>query len=429
MHARRKNLGIAIGVFTSVLVLLGFVAAFRKRDQISIASSSTDLVIDDVRLTSGRVHRVAYPSRIYVLANQVAKLAHRRPFDAGVIGTTNAVDGVYAWIWWRQIKSSRGAGRVPFSVWLDGRPLGDGVPIFAYDSKIPGGVLGVRLSPSPLLYSGDFTELPTLAYRLRNPPDPVSTLLRDSLREDTRNALEQWLAPSPPPTELEDLVLRDLNALISTRRLWLESAFAGVALRPSTRALIDNGANGPEFVRLNRNLLEDAYPAELRRISVPTSVKDLRGWKIKLMSSLGTSEISFDSAAAENRTTNLLVRFVGFTNGTAGSKALFHFTNGTVRPVHFDVTSSEFRTARGWETAAKTRGNRLLGSLQPKMEMTWPCEVHSTGAVWRLRISCVEHAGGFSGLRDQGEELFEMAKTGNSTRVFRGRTYELLTSE
>lgn len=135
------------------------------------------------------------------------------------------------------------------------------------------------------------------------------------------------------------------------------------------------------------------------------------------------------TAVVSVQPTNLVVTFVGFTNSPAGAQALFYFTNGTPRSLHFQITSADYKTESGWKSAPSTRGNRLVGSLDSKMGFTWPCDVGTTNTAWRLRISCVEQATGVSGAVDRGKEVVNKVKTGNPTHIFTGRTYEIVSSE
>ena len=119
--------------------------------------------------------------------------------------------------------------------------------------------------------SGDLKDARALATKLKNPGDRVSTYIRDRLRESARQDLARWQAPAEVPPELQQFVIEDLNAIIAGTSMWDESRFANVTIRQETRGLLERHPAGGELARLNRLLLEDAYPLELSRVRKSTS--------------------------------------------------------------------------------------------------------------------------------------------------------------
>ncbi len=86
-----------------------------------------------------------------------------------------------------------------------------------------------------------------------------------SLREDTRQALADYRASGIPAPGLEARLARDLEAVIAGPPVWEAGRFAGIRLRPETKALLEEVRPGADAYRLNRMLLEDAYPLEIAR--------------------------------------------------------------------------------------------------------------------------------------------------------------------
>jgi len=111
----------------------------------------------------------------------------------------------------------------------------------------------------------DLADLSQLAFRLLLPAGALSAYLKGSLSENTRQALSDYRSSGLPSPGLEALVARDLEALIAGPPLWEEKRFSGVRLRPGTRELLRSGPGGENAHRLNRSLLEDAFPQEIAR--------------------------------------------------------------------------------------------------------------------------------------------------------------------
>ena len=60
-------------------------------------------------------------------------------------------------------------------------------------------------------------------------------------------------------------LVKDLNQVISGPSIYEQARFRGVVLRPETEQLLKQNPGGRQLARLNKLLLEDAYPAELAR--------------------------------------------------------------------------------------------------------------------------------------------------------------------
>jgi hypothetical protein len=121
---------------------------------------------------------------------------------------------------------------------------------------------------SPSFSVGDFIDAASLVTQLKSSGDPVSTYLRSRLSAPTLSELAAWQAPAVPSDLLRTLVVRDLNGILWGPSIWTAARFQGVTLRRETRDLLPNppfGATGAEVPRLNRFLLEDAYPLELSK--------------------------------------------------------------------------------------------------------------------------------------------------------------------
>ena len=137
--------------------------------------------------------------------------------------------------------------------------------------------------------AGDIKDLPSFSRKLPASSDPVSAFIFGRLNNSTREALTQNQARAAESSVLQGLLVQALNELVGGPLIYDVSRFAGVALRPETEQLLgvkqqemQNLAQqkertdqqqarltrleqGEGLGRLNRLLLEDAYPAELSR--------------------------------------------------------------------------------------------------------------------------------------------------------------------
>lgn len=131
---------------------------------------------------------------------------------------------------------------------------------------------------SPINYNiggGDISNFIAFAQRLTESPDAVSVFLKGQLDDDLKKALAQDIANGTKTKTTVSAFAKALNKVIAGPSIYDQSRFAGVQLRPETQELLKNQPQGLPANRLNRTLLEDAYPTDLTR-SLDTSwiVKD-----------------------------------------------------------------------------------------------------------------------------------------------------------
>jgi hypothetical protein len=94
--------------------------------------------------------------------------------------------------------------------------------------------------------------------------------LDDSIKTD----LTSYSASNPNAKAILSALVKDLNRVISGPSIFDKTRFGKVVLRPETEDLLKQNPQGQQLARLNKLLLEDAYPAELAK-----SV--LTGWVVK----------------------------------------------------------------------------------------------------------------------------------------------------
>ncbi len=115
-------------------------------------------------------------------------------------------------------------------------------------------VLGMA---APELTPADIRDPAALFSRLRSPQDSVSRFVVEKLSDDGRRELA---TPAAAPSA----IVRDLNALVMGPELQAGGRFEGVTLRSGTRVLLAQANRSRDAqARLNRLLLEDAFPGEL----------------------------------------------------------------------------------------------------------------------------------------------------------------------
>ena len=109
----------------------------------------------------------------------------------------------------------------------------------------------------------DFLDLPGLAARLRPGPrqDPLSKYISQKLSPATLTFLD-GKANQPG---LRPALARDLNQLLEREPLYQPARFKQLSLSPSLAAFVKENPQGDTRIRLNRLLLEAAYPKELAR--------------------------------------------------------------------------------------------------------------------------------------------------------------------
>jgi hypothetical protein len=131
--------------------------------------------------------------------------------------------------------------------------------ITLFDSKTLDGWIQIENSATSLS-SGGITDSAAFLGKLAAGPDAMSVFLRSRLQDSVK-------------ADLATLV-RGLNQVISGPSIYDKARFSGIALRPETEQLLKQNPGGQQLARLNKLLLEDAYPAKLAKSS-------LTGWVVK----------------------------------------------------------------------------------------------------------------------------------------------------
>jgi NAD-dependent DNA ligase len=115
---------------------------------------------------------------------------------------------------------------------------------------------------SGIFEDGDLKDPRLFVTRLGQLSDPISAYLNDRIPERVKRDLAK---PGGDRKEVESL-LKELNKIIAGKCLYQLNQMAGVQLRAETQQLLAQRPQKNALLRVNRLLLEDAYPEEILRI-------------------------------------------------------------------------------------------------------------------------------------------------------------------
>jgi hypothetical protein len=153
------------------------------------------------------------------------------------------------------------AGRDPLSSNVLAR-IGSMRPVF--DGNTLNGWIQAPISTSTIGRE-DVLDVPAFVKRLSEKLDAVSAYLSEAFDNAAKAGLTAALAGNKDPRQTLSPITKSINATLKGGPLYDSARFKGVNLRPETKAMLDRHPQSAELGRLNRMLLEDAYPKELAR--------------------------------------------------------------------------------------------------------------------------------------------------------------------
>lgn len=118
-----------------------------------------------------------------------------------------------------------------------------------------------------LLGPSDITDANSLADKLQAAADPVSARLKELLSKETRKEIEDWDPETFLPESTANALRSDLNSILAEETLYTPDRFAKVKLSIGTKTSLAKNPVGALKTLLNRQLLDDAYPIEIRALS------------------------------------------------------------------------------------------------------------------------------------------------------------------
>lgn len=128
----------------------------------------------------------------------------------------------------------------------------------------------------PKFEASDILDQPSLIAKLKSKSDPVSAFLFQQMSSAMQNTLAAYKGPALNPTPLNVALAKELTTIITQHTLYDKQRFDGHELRKKTYKLRKRHPRGKGLARLNRMLLEDAYPKELMRTPIAWSLIESR---------------------------------------------------------------------------------------------------------------------------------------------------------
>jgi 3-keto-disaccharide hydrolase len=146
-------------------------------------------------------------------------------------------------------------------------------PVSLFDGKTLHGWIQVENSATSLSGSG-ITDAAAFANKLGSGSDALSSFLRRQLPDSVAADLAHYSASDPNAKATLSALVKGLNQVISGPSIYEKDRFTHLALRSETKQLVKENPQGLQLARLNRLLLEDAFPAELVKSA-------MTGWIVK----------------------------------------------------------------------------------------------------------------------------------------------------
>ena len=116
-----------------------------------------------------------------------------------------------------------------------------------------------RRAGSSFFEADHFADLAGLGSKLKAGADPLSKYIAEKLSPGTRSAL------GGTDRSLASSLAKDLNALLEAGLLYETNRFASVKVSDRTQRFIKENPQSHTRIRLNRLLLEEAYPKEIAK--------------------------------------------------------------------------------------------------------------------------------------------------------------------
>lgn len=99
-----------------------------------------------------------------------------------------------------------------------------------------------------------------LIIRLKNKPDAVSTYVFNRLEVENRKKLDESKVSETNFDGLLPALINNLNSIIAGDLIWDEDAFKNTKIRTTTKNILNLKPTGTKLLRINRLLIEDAFP-------------------------------------------------------------------------------------------------------------------------------------------------------------------------
>jgi len=111
----------------------------------------------------------------------------------------------------------------------------------------------------------DLQDPGSCAKELRASQDPLSQYILEQFSTDAKRLLKEYDGISPPSEALKQAMVDELNRLLKDGCIYEEKRFAKTNLTENTQKIIEKDLQGEDLIRLNRLLLEEAFPQEIAK--------------------------------------------------------------------------------------------------------------------------------------------------------------------
>ncbi len=131
------------------------------------------------------------------------------------------------------------------------------------DSLVQEAIKAQSSSNDELLGEGDLEVVPSLINKLQSDSSqtkPVSQFIWEKIDQATKTLLAD---PNLTASKQHLIFVRALNNILKGDSIYEPTRFDDVILRPETQSLITQNPTDNRLIRLNRLLMEDAYPKEI----------------------------------------------------------------------------------------------------------------------------------------------------------------------
>lgn len=137
-------------------------------------------------------------------------------------------------------------------------------PVPLFDGKTLNGWKEM-VTPEPAFAGADITDAPGLVKKLADQSDAVSAFVSSRLDDAAKTALAAFSPTNTDTRKIKSALAKALSTIAQGPLIYDAARFQNVKLQAETEALRAKNPQGQELVRLNRLLLEDAFPTELAR--------------------------------------------------------------------------------------------------------------------------------------------------------------------
>lgn len=184
-------------------------------------------------------------------------------------------------------------------------------------------VQAIRTDDLSLFAVTDLKNPTKLASLLRDAGDPLSSYLKGQFTTATQQLLNAYDSSKPPSQALIQALIQELNTLLSGPSLYDANRFAQVKLTAATLQWTTQSLHGTDLIRLNRWLLQEAYPVELAdkdsTIALSSGEVDLSRCTLlgpAYLHRLSASECILDDVVLVEDTQHGCVRFSAWSTGS-----------------------------------------------------------------------------------------------------------------